>query len=182
MLPKNKKYQPPIGGATLKRSTIVRTRFLIVALCCCTCSVWAYYCTVDAVYVCVAAPAYAGGSAAASAQYGAYYNNSGVNTAGTVARGSCVRLSEIGAARPDLMGDKYTPFAGSSSRPGATIHTRFSETDPGGGMGSKPGDDPNRDPHSPIGDAVPCLVAAALLYGLIIRRRNLKTKKKLQKP
>ena len=156
----------------------MRTRFLIVALCCCTCSVWAYYGTGDAVYGGVAAPAYAGGSAAASAQYGAYYNNSGVNTAGTVARGSCVRLSEIGAARPDLMGDKYTPFAGSSSRPGATIHTRFSETDPGGGMGSNPGDDPNRDPHSPIGDAVPCLVAAALLYGLIIRRRNLKNQKK----
>ena len=93
-----------------------------------------------------------------------------------------MRLSEIGAARPDLMGDKYTPFAGSSSRPGATIHTRFSETDPGGGMGSNPGDDHNRDPHSPIGDAVPCLVAAALLYGLIIRRRNLKNQKKLQKP
>ena len=86
-----------------------------------------------------------------------------------------MRLSEIGAARPDLMGDKYTPFAGSSSRPGATIHTR-SVTD-GGGMGSNPGDDHNRDPHSPIGDAVPCLVAAALLYGLIIRRRNLKNQK-----
>ena len=154
----------------------MRTRFLIVALCCCIGSVCAYYGTGDAVYGGVAAPAYAGGSAAASAQYGAYYN-SGVNTAGTVARGSRVRFSEIGAARPDLMGDKYTPFAGSSSRPGATIHTRFSETDPGGGMGSNPGDDPNRDPHSPIGDAVPCLVAAALLYGLIIRRRNLKTKK-----
>lgn len=148
----------------------MRTRFLIVALCCCTCSVWAYYGTGDAVYGGVAAPAYAGGSAAVSAQYGAYYNN-GVNTAGTVARGSCVRLSEIGAARPDLMGDKYTPFAGSSSRPGATIHTR-SVTD-GGGMNK----DPNQDPHSPIGDAVPCLVAAALLYGLIVRRRNLKTKK-----
>ena len=156
----------------------MRTRFLIVALCCCTCSVCAYYGTGDAVYGGVAAPAYAGGSAAASAQYGAYYNN-GVNTAGTVARGSCVRLSEIGAARPDLMGDKYTPFAGSSSRPGATIHTR-SVTD-GGGMGSNPGDDHNRDPHSPIGDAVPCLMAAALLYGLIVRRRNLKTKK-LHKP
>ena len=178
MLPKNKKCQPLIGGATLKRSTIVRTRFLIVALCCCTCSVWAYYGTGDAVYGGVAAPAYAGGSAAVSAQYGAYYN-SGVNTAGTVARGSRVRFSEIGAARPDLMGDKYTPFAG-SSRPGATIHTR-SVTD-GGGMGSNPGDDNNRDPHSPIGDAVPCLVAAALLYGLIIRRRNLKNPKKLQKP
>ena len=85
-----------------------------------------------------------------------------------------MRLSEIGAARPDLMGDKYTPFAG-SSRPGATIHKR-SVTD-GGGMGSNPGDDHNRDPHSPIGDAVPCLVAAALLYGLIIRRRNLKNQK-----
>ena len=152
----------------------MRTRFLIVALCCCIGSVWAYYGTGDAVYGGVAAPAYAGGSAAASAQYGAYYNN-GVNTAGTVARGSRVRLSEIGAARPDLMGDKYTPFVGSSSRPGATIHTR-SVTD-GGGMGSNPGDDKNRDPHSPIGDAVPCLVAAALLYGLIVRHRNLKTKK-----
>lgn len=148
----------------------MRTRFLIVALCCCACSVWAYYGTGDAVYGDVAASAYAGGSAAASAQYGAYYNN-GVNTAGTVARGSCVRLSEIGAARPDLMGDKYTPFAGSSNRPGATIHTR-SVTD-GGGMNK----DPNKDPHSPIGDAVPCLVAAALLYGLIIRRRNLKNQK-----
>lgn len=152
----------------------MRTRFLIAALCCCIGSVWAYYGTGDAVYGGVAAPAYAGGSAAASAQYGAYYNN-GVNTAGTVARGSCVRLSEIGAARPDLMGDKYTPFAG-SSRPGTTIHTR-SVTD-GGGMGSKPGDDQNRDPHSPIGDAVPFLVAAALLYALIIRRRHLKNQKK----
>lgn len=145
---------------------------MIVALCCCTCSVWAYYGSGDAVYGGVAAPAYAGSAATSAAQYGAY--NSGVNTAGTVARSSRVRLSEIGAARPDLMGDKYTPFAG-SSRPGTTIHTR-SVTD-GGGMGSHPGDDQNRDQCSPIGDAVPFWVAAALLYGLIIRRRNLKTKK-----
>lgn len=147
----------------------MRTRFLIVALCYCTCSVWAYYGSGDAVYGGVAAPAYAGSAATSATQYGTYYN-SGVNTAGTVARSSRVCLSEIGAARPDLMGDKYTPFAG-SSRPGTTIHTR-SVTD-GGGMNK----DPNVDPHSPIGDAVPFLVAAALLYGLIIKRRNLKTKK-----
>ncbi|MGM9747005.1 MAG: hypothetical protein ACI30H_08610 [Paludibacteraceae bacterium] len=151
----------------------MRTRFLIVALFFCTCSVWAYYGSGDAVYGGVAAPAYAGSAATSAAQYGTYYN-SGVNTAGTVARSSRVRLSEIGAARPDLMGDKYTPFAG-SSRPGTTIHAR-SVTN-GGGMGSNPGDDFNRDPESPIGDAVPFMLVAALLYGLMIKFRNLKTKK-----